>query len=191
MAEGWIGKWSPGIGDPTIGGWLTVLLYFGAAWSSWRVVHLERRRLLLLSDHEKTIWWLMLIGLLVLGFNKQLDLQSALTEIGRMVAREQGWYGNRRQIQEAFVAAVPVAGLTVLAVGVFFVRRQPAATLWACVGVAGLLVFIAIRAVSFHQVDEILGVQLAGIPLNWLLEMGPLMLIGWNAVRRVRVQQCV
>jgi hypothetical protein len=28
--------WSPGIGDPTIGGWLTVILYFLTMVSCWR-----------------------------------------------------------------------------------------------------------------------------------------------------------
>ena len=34
MNEGWIGEWSPGIGDPSVGGWLTLLLYGLAAWGS-------------------------------------------------------------------------------------------------------------------------------------------------------------
>jgi len=29
---GWIGSWSPGIGDPTPAGWLATLAYFVAAW---------------------------------------------------------------------------------------------------------------------------------------------------------------
>src|SRR5882672_1117833 len=30
--DGWIGDWSPGIGDPTVMGWLTVAAYFAASW---------------------------------------------------------------------------------------------------------------------------------------------------------------
>lgn len=51
--QGWIGHWSPGIGDPCVMGWI----------------------------------------------NKQRDLQSAFTEVMRVVAREQGWYEARRQYQ--------------------------------------------------------------------------------------------
>src|SRR6516162_9395429 len=28
---GWVGDWSPGIGDPTFAGWLTAFAYLGAA----------------------------------------------------------------------------------------------------------------------------------------------------------------
>ena len=30
--DGWIGRWSPGIGDPTAAGWLATLAYFATAW---------------------------------------------------------------------------------------------------------------------------------------------------------------
>ena len=38
MNQGLIGNWSPGIGDPSIGGWLTVLLYAAAAWATLRLL---------------------------------------------------------------------------------------------------------------------------------------------------------
>jgi hypothetical protein len=44
------------------------------------------------------------------------------------------------------------------------------------------------RAVSFHRMDELLGWRLAGLPLNWVLEMGSLLMIGWNAHRRARMR---
>jgi hypothetical protein len=40
-------------------------------------------------------WATISILFLGLGINKQLDLQSALTEAGRILAIEQGWYGPR------------------------------------------------------------------------------------------------
>lgn len=187
MKDGLIGGWSPGIGDPTVGGWLTVVLYAWVAWWSFYVLQRERRHRIVLSVNEKPVWRLMMVGMIALGINKQLDIQSALTEIGRILAQEQGWYGNRRQVQEAFIFTVPIVGLTVLAAITVLVWKMPRATLWACAGAAGLLVFIAIRAASFHRVDEMLGWRLAGLPLNWVLEMGSLLVIGWSARRRARV----
>jgi hypothetical protein len=35
--DGWIGSWSPGIGDPTVAGWITVFAYFAASLLCWRV----------------------------------------------------------------------------------------------------------------------------------------------------------
>lgn len=188
MSEGWIGNWTPGIGDPTLGGWLTVVLYGWVAWRSFHVLQRERRRRILLSFNEKIVWRLLVAGMIALGINKQLDIQSALTESARILALEQGWYDNRRQVQEAFIFAVPIVGLTALAAITVLVWKAPAATLWACAGAAGLLMFITIRAASFHHVDEMLGWRLAGLPLNWVLEMGSLLVIGWNAHRRARMR---
>ena len=188
MNNGWIGSWSPGIGDPTVGGWLTVILYAWAAWLSFRVLQRDRHQRIVLGVNEKTVWRLMMAGMIALGINKQLDLQSAMTELGRLIALEQGWYGNRRQVQEAFIVAVPIVGLTALAAMTVLVWKAPAATWWACAGATGLLVFIAIRATSFHRVDEMLGWRMAGLPLNWVLEMGSLLVIGWGARRRARVR---
>jgi hypothetical protein len=187
MGHGWIGNWSPGIGDPTVGGWLTVVLYGWVAWQSFHLLKRERLHRIVLSVNEKTVWRLMMVGMIALGINKQLDIQSALTEGGRILALEQGWYNNRRQVQEAFIFAVSCLGLTALAAITILVWKAPVATLWACAGAAGLLVFITIRAASFHRVDEMLGWHLAGLPLNWVLEMGSLLVIGWNAHRRARL----
>jgi hypothetical protein len=32
QGRGWIGRWSPGIGDPSPLGWITVVLYLVVAW---------------------------------------------------------------------------------------------------------------------------------------------------------------
>lgn len=187
MSKGWIGTWMPGIGDPTIGGWVTVALYALAAWACYRILQHHRQQRIVLTVNEKRIWTIFLIAMIALGINKQLDLQSALTEWARIIAFEQGWYQNRRQYQEAFIAAMPIAGLTALAAMLVLAWGTPAPTLWACAGVAGLIVFVAIRAVSFHNIDEMLGWHLKGLRLNWLLEMGSLVVIGWSALRRAKV----
>ena len=186
MNQGWLGDWSPGIGDPTVGGWVTVALYVWVAWASYRVLRMARTQRLSLTNDEQLIWRLLLIGVIALGINKQLDLQSAATELLRLLAKEHGWYNNRRQYQEAFVAAVPVVGLTALGAMLVVTWGAPTSTIWACIGAAGLVVFVAIRAASFHHVDAMLGWHLGGWPLNWLLEMGSLLVVGWGAVRRIK-----
>ena len=96
MNRGWIGDWSPGIGDPTVAGWLTVALYAFAAWACLTVLRRERMAKLPLVANEGLVWRLMMVFMIALGINKQLDLQSAFTELGRIMAHKQGWYGNRR-----------------------------------------------------------------------------------------------
>ena len=64
-------NWKPGIGDPTIGGWITVVLYLLAMISCWMTARSGIK--------EQRIWTAISILFLGLGINKQLDLQSALT----------------------------------------------------------------------------------------------------------------
>ena len=49
------------------------------------------------------LWFGLSILLLVLGINKQLDLQTLLTALGREIAQENGLYESRREIQLIFV----------------------------------------------------------------------------------------
>jgi len=184
MKQGLIGNWSPSIGDPSIGGWLTVLLYAVAAWTTvqlllaWNETHTGR--------HEHWFWRLLFTGLVLLGINKQLDLQSALTEIGRILADKQGWYANRRQIQMAFIAGIAMMGLTLFAATLHLTWGAHASTHWALLGCTGLVMFVIVRAASFHHVDEVLGYRFSGLRINWLLEMGALLLIIGSAWRRRR-----
>ena len=103
-------NWTPGIGDPTIGGWLTVALYLVASVSCWILA-----RNLRLEDaprlRERRAWQSISVLFLALGVNKQLDLQTALTESGRVLAQYQGWYQQRQLVQLAFIALVAVTCL--------------------------------------------------------------------------------
>lgn len=188
MNQGLIGNWSPGIGDPSLGGWLTVLLYFAAAWSVWRVLRTAgmRRPTVPAQRNERWFWCMLLVALVALGVNKQLDLQGALTEAGRILSSQQGWYDNRRQVQEAFIASIAIMGLTVLAVALLLLWRAPGASLWALAGSVCLIMFVVIRAASFHHIDRVLGLEWAGLRVNWLLEMGGLLVIIASAWRRMK-----
>lgn len=184
MNQGLIGKWSPGIGDPSVAGWLTVVLYAAAAWTTWRLLRDWEALSPGAALHEDWFWKMLLIGLVLLGINKQLDLQSALTEIGRMLADQQGWYENRRQVQIAFIVGIAIMGVTVLGATLNLTWGAPSATFWALLGSTGLLVFVVIRAASFHHIDEMLGKDISGLRINWLLEMSMLLVIIASAWRR-------
>jgi len=174
MNEGLIGNWSPGLGDPSIGGWLTVLLYVVAALASWRVLALKPDRTGAPQGSERGYWMMLFVALVFLGINKQLDLQSALTEMGRMLAMQQGWYEDRQQVQMAFVVGALMAGLTVLAALINLTWGSPRATQLSLVGIVFLGVFVLGRAASFHRVDLLLATDVAGLRVNWLFEMGAL-----------------
>jgi hypothetical protein len=122
------------------------------------------------------------LGLVVLGVNKQLDLQSAVTAFGRETVRRQGWEPHRETLQRGFVVAVVVlavvccAGLAVLA------RREWRRVAIALVGWTALCVFVGVRAASFHHVDHLLGVRWAGASLNVVFEVGGIAVVAVGAL---------
>jgi hypothetical protein len=181
LNQGLIGNWSPGIGDPTIGGWLTVCLYATTAVTIWLVLkHVDFTR----KESEQWVWRGLLLAIIALGINKQLDLQSALTELGRITAQRQGWYDHRGQVQEAFIAGTGIMGLTLLAALVSLAWGSHGATLAALAGGLALLMFVMVRAISFHHIDRLLNLDLAGFKYNWIVEMGTLTWILASASRR-------
>lgn len=179
---GWIGYWVPRIGDPTIAGWVTVLLYFAAAVVCFRV---GRNKGWALSRSEVFFFRLLTLGLVALGVNKQLDLQTALTELGRIVAAEGGWYAQRHGVQKAFIMAVGLTALAIAATAVVMMRRMPMATHVTIVGALGLVAFVVIRAASLHHVDSLIRSSWYGVRANWVIEMGSILVViaggSWRA----------
>ncbi len=178
MSIGVDGRWEAGIGDPTVVGWITVVAYGVSAALSLRCA----RRTAIGLEHW--FWVGAAVALILLGFNKQLDLQTLVTQIGRDMAMRGGWYGERRVAQAAFVSALAVAGLVALVWLLWLVRRLPRATQAAGVGLVLLVVFIVIRGASFHHIDQMVGSSFEGIRFNWILELTPLLLIGIAAFQR-------
>ena len=119
------GVWHLGIGDPTPAGWLTVGVYALAAALSWRA----SRRASAEADidpsagREASFWRLLALGLLLLGINKQLDLQTLFTEVARQLAHAQGWYEERRRYQRIFIAGIGLLGVLSAALGALWLRR--------------------------------------------------------------------
>jgi NADH:ubiquinone oxidoreductase subunit K len=177
--------WSPGIGDPTVGGWVTVALYFLAMISCWRTSTALVRTPL---STEYRTWQAIAVMFLALGINKQLDLQSALTEIGRIIAINGGWYGQRQGVQYLFILGVAVACAAVSLGLIVLARRSPVATWGALVGTTLVLGFVLIRAASFHHVDKLIGQKILGLRWNWVLEMGGITIVLLSSEWRRRMK---
>jgi hypothetical protein len=175
------GQWRPGIGDPTVVGWVTVFAYLAAAFMCWRTGAAEKK----LSARSPWFWRVFAVLLLLLGINKQLDLQSLITVVGRKMAAEQGWYEERKKYQAAFIACVAIVGLlSVIGLG-WMVRKSLRRLGLALAGGVFLVAFVVIRASSFHKVDQLLKMNFAGLRGNWILELGGIACIGIAAVRNL------
>jgi hypothetical protein len=180
--DGWLGYWKPGIGDPSIMGWITVAAYLMAAWYCFRVVQNRRSTW---EDREVRVWTSLSIGLLLLGINKQLDLQTAITEAGRLLAREQGWYDKRSLVQMVFLFLLFVLGAAGVAAVIRFTRKTSRYAQAAALGAALLIGFVLMRATSFHFVDRMLREELAGMRFNWIFELGGILIILVSARLRI------
>jgi hypothetical protein len=168
-------NWTPKIGDPTIGGWVTVVLYLLAAGSCW----ISARELVLedIGSNERRAWWAISSLFLALGINKQLDLQSALTEAGRVLAHYQGWFEQRQLVQLAFIAFVAIICLIAAITLLLWTRTAPIPTRLALIGTTMVLGFVLIRAASFHHVDRFIAQTILGLRWNWVLEMSGISLV--------------
>jgi FtsH-binding integral membrane protein len=167
-------------------GWLTVVAYAAA---SWLCFHLRSRcspPADALQRKERAYWGFLSLVLLFLCINKQLDLQTAATELFRGLARRQGWYEHRRALQVAFIGTL-LLGLSIGGAVLFAVARKlPRATRWAAGGLVVIAVFVLVRAASFHNIDRLLGERLLHFKLNWILELGGIAMVLAAGVRRAR-----
>ena len=166
-------RWEPTIGDPTFMGWFTVASYAVAALLAARVW---------LRKREK-IWLLVTIGMAGLCVNKQLDLQSLITAIGRVIAWHEGWFEQRRAYQKWIVLGVMLFFAVVGAWSVWRFNAFWRSHLLLAAGGLFLVTFIAVRAISFHHVDVFLNSGLGGMRVNWILELSGIFLVGLAAVR--------
>ena len=179
-----IRNWNPRIGDPSVMGWVTVVAYFLAAlllWVQWRQApglyqeRLRTHRLLLLF---------FAVSMFALGINKQLDLQTWLTNVGRDISKAQGWWENRRVAQAIVLAGIIASGCGLVLVilragGVLKAHRL------ALFGFLVLVLFVIIRASSFFQMDRLINFRILGFRMNWLFELTGIGIIGASAIRAV------
>ncbi len=176
--------WQPGIGDPTSLGWFTVLAYAGAALLCFRCYQLSLPSASCegISRVRRRFWMATVLILVALGINKQLDLQSLLTAIGRTLAKNEGWYASRRSMQYDFIICVASIGALAAATLICTFRRAGAWVQLAQVGLIILFTFVVVRAASFHHVDEMLRRKLWLFSLNHVLELGGIAVISVAAV---------
>lgn len=176
-------QWSPGLGDNHLMGWVTVVVYLGAAVASG----LAARRLAgpdPLARRERRFWVITAAVMLLLAINKQLDLQSLLTMVARCHAQLSGWYDVRRVVQEVFIYMVAAGGVIALGLLALLLRGILGRVWLGLVGLGFVCIFVVIRAASFHHVDVLLGGSAAGIKLNWLLELPGPILVSVVAMQR-------
>lgn len=137
---------------------------------------------------DAKIWRTVSVVFFFLGINKQLDLQSAMTEIGRMLAFAGGWYESRRIVQLDFIIGVAAVCLTAIPIVIFWARKSPIQTWLVLVGSTFVLGYVIIRAASFHHFDRFISSRYLGFKWNWILEtMGIAVVLVASEWRRAKI----
>ena len=124
----------------------------------------------------KQLWFLIAVTMVLLGINKQLDLQTLLIQKVRNRAYANGWYSDRRRYQLDFIAAISFVGLLGTAGLVIWLRRVFSRVVLAIGGLAMLVVFVTIRAASLHYVDKVLALG-GEVRVNTVIELSGIGLI--------------
>lgn len=166
-------------------GWLIMAAHAGAAIACWRAARRadapEGR-----AAGMRRPWVLMSVLMALLCLNKELDLQSLLTDIGRVTARNQGWYRERREFQMAVILGALGVSLAVAVFSLLRFRHFWMKNALLLTGLVLLSTFIAVRAISFHHVDTLLKTRFIGDKMNWFLELSGIAFIWLAAVRARR-----
>lgn len=175
--------WSPSIGDPHLMGWVTVVSYFLVATLAYFVLRQTGEHTI--AARPKTnqhLWMLVLVLLILLGANKQLDLQSFFTATAKCISKIDGWYANRRIYQIGFIAVLAISFLILSVVGLRYFKNDLKRNPLAIVGVILLLFFVVLRAASFHHIDAVANHHFFDLNMNWILELPGLGLIALQAI---------
>jgi hypothetical protein len=167
-------QWSFSIGDPTFMGWIVTLAYLAAAALCLRSGQAA-------GGKEASFWKWASLCLLLLGLNKQLDLQTLLIDVARQWARAGGWYQHRRLFQAIFILGLALAGIAGVCKLAREFRSSGRAVKGAIFGLSLTLLFVLIRAASFHHVDQILRFELLGARAHFLLETFGIAIVALSA----------
>jgi hypothetical protein len=168
--------WSALVHDPGPLAWIVVAAYAVGALLAFAAASRATAR-------ERSFWVATAVVLILLGINKQLDLQTDLTQVGRFLARSEGWYGSRKIAQGLFILSIALGAVACGALLWTWLRDAASSVKTAALGVIVLLAFIFIRAASFHHIDYWIAIDIAGMRSGWWLELVGIAIIGVAAAK--------
>ena len=156
--------WFSGVGDQSLVGWLITIGYLVGAFLCLRAARSA-------GGEEVRLWLCLGLVFLLLGVNKQLDIHSLITGMLRDLLKAGGLYQDRRIFQAIFIALIVIAGAVGMTKLARRFRGSRAAVKLAIFGVTCTLLFVIVRAASFHHADEMLSLQLGGVKAHAAIEL--------------------
>ena len=123
------------------------------------------------SKRSTLLWSASATLALLLGINKQLDVQTYLTQWGRELSRNWGIYSGRRNAQ--LLASILIISLVVAAAvyAIVFVRKVGWGLRVAILGLAICMAYVVLRLISIPHVDHWFRVDVGGWKMSWIVEL--------------------
>ena len=174
--------WQPTISDPSFMHWFTVFVYFITCMISAKVYVAGDYTFRCKRQRQKQLWLAIAIIMLLLCISKPLDLLSLFTQIARVVFIDLGLYEERRHYQTLFILGILFTGISLIAWLIYVYYLVIKNQLLALIGLVFLIIFVLIRAASFHHVDQLIGTSILGVKLNWVFELTGIVLIFINGI---------
>lgn len=172
-------NWTPTIGDPTFIGWFTTVAYFISAILSISIYFSVNTLFAESTRYQQKIFWLLIsFFLFFLCLNKQLDLQTLFTAVGRYYVAQFGWYQDRRAIQKIFVLSIILSSIVIFSFFMFYIRKILVKNRYAIFGCVCLCLFIILRAAAFNHVNFL---SSNDSNFNWVLELSGIFLVIYGA----------
>ena len=176
------GTWQLGLHDQTFVGWFTVVSYLVATALCLRCALIPDRIGPDMNTNRFCLFfWALTILTLFLGINKQLDLHHGLTFYLRDIAREGGWYEQRRQYQLAFIVVFGMMMIAFMSMMTWMMWGMAKRTMIAMAGLCLVLFWVILRATSFHHVDHpvdgLVHWNIGPLETRWLIELTGVYLI--------------
>ncbi len=174
------------IGDPTLIGWTITLAYFIVTFLCFWSGSAEKKNVL---DANRSwghiLWFGLAILLFVLGLNKQLDLQTLMISLGGGIAKANGWYDMRRDVQRVFIILIATFSLFSLFAMTWWLRGCWKKYWLLLFGLILITLFVLIRAASFNHVDYLLSRWrvIGPFKMKYIVELGGILIIGAGAVQ--------
>ena len=164
---------------PSLLGWATVAGYAACAALAIAVLGLRGR------DAGRGFWRLAVVVSIALAINEATGAQWAVAALGECVARHNGWYGGRAEVQGALVAMIVVVAAVLFSILIVAARRHMRGNWAAAAGLLLLVDLAGVRMISLHGLNQALDRPVAVISLAAMLEIVGVGLIVLNAVRHI------
>lgn len=134
------------------------------------------------------VWLLAASALCLLGANTLLQVEVLLTHVLRAIAKMEGWYGGRRELQYAVVGLLALLAWPLLMRLRTAFRTSNSASVPLVWGLTLVLLVFVLRLVSAHGTDALLNLRLVGLSMGRLAELAGLGLVVHGSLRCLRLR---